>query len=519
MKKSSLFKATTLLMIVTMISKFVGFGREVAIANFFGATIYTDAYLIALAVPTVLFGPVMKAINFVFIPIFDKFRREGRDKPLALRFTGYGFLVTTLLFIVPVLLFPADVVRLFAPGFDEYAVGVGATMVQILIVLIVFRFLSAVFTAILHVDRNFVVPGLTGFPYSLIIIGFSFLLHRQLGIYALIWGTFFGTLAQWLMLIPWTAKSRFQGALTDKCADGLRHIGLLLPPVILGSMAQQVKAMIDRMFASGLAEGSISYLSYASMIYLLPLSLFVTVVITVAYPSMVEYANEGDMASFKDTLNKSLGSMWFLLMPVVVGFIVFTGPMVTLIYERGEFDALATAETAFALRFYGIGLIGAALHQLMIKCFYSLKDTRTPLYATFIMIAVNIGINFALIGPLRHGGLAFGTALAALTGGGYLFVILSRRIGRLVEAGFWLNMAKSVVAAVVMGLCLLVVSTFVGEIGHLSFIWQALLVGSVLVASAGVYFLVAWVLKVDALTEVVAMGREYLERRRSKKIA
>jgi len=278
--KNTLVKSAVLLMVLTIISKFFGFAREMTQAYFFGADMYTDSYLVAMTIPTVLFLAVSSAINNVFVPVYDRYRAQGRDKALVWKFAQIGLILTVLVFVIPVFLNTNLAVRLFAPEFPDEAVVLAAGMLRVLIFIVFFRLFSAISTAVLHVNRNFLVPGMVGIPYSLAIMAFSALLAKEMGINALVWGTFAGVAIQFFVLVPWLARTKMGGTVRDKVADGLKEIAFLLPPVLMGSLAGQAKTMTDRIFASGLAEGSISFLNYALRVKDLPVGLLINTLIT-----------------------------------------------------------------------------------------------------------------------------------------------------------------------------------------------------------------------------------------------
>lgn len=512
MKTNSLVKSAGILIILTAASKLLGFGREVSIAYLFGASAQTDAYLMALSIPTLLFTGVSAAISSVFIPVFDRYHKQGRGKPLLVKFLAIGAGITVFAFIIPTLIFSRQLVSIFAPGFDAATADMTMAMLRILTIIILFRFFSAVIRAVLHVERNFVIPGLEGFPYNIFIIGVSFALYRYLGIYALVWGTLFGVAAQTLFKTPWLLRTKFQGGWWDNCRDGLREIFYLLPPVIIGSMATQIKVTIDRMFASTLAEGSISYLNYANRLVGLPQGLLVTAVITVIYPSLVSFGNGGELKSFRETYIKAINSMQFMLIPMIVGFWVLALPIIELVYQRGNFSDLAVTQTVAPLRFYGLSLIGSMLTALTVKAMYALGDTKLPLVSTGVMIVTNIILNFLLIGPLQHGGLALATSIASFIGGGILVYLLARKIGGLNIRRSLIDGGKSVLAALIMGGVIYLAYT-----GGLSVIpgrWLsklALLLATT-VLGAGVYFLGTTVFKVQGAMEAKLMLDRVLER-------
>lgn len=512
MKQNTLTKSAIIVIILTMVSKVLGFGREMVVAALFGATALTDAYNIAVTIPTLLYSGVGAAISSVFIPVYDRFRKQKRDKSLVTGFILFGLGITAVIFVIPIGLFSRQLVNLFAVGFDDVTAGITAAMVKILCLIILFRFLSSVIRAVLHVNRNFVIPGLEGLPYNILIISVSFALYQKLGIYALVWGTLFGVAAQTLFKLPWLLKTNMYGRWNEPCKDGLKEILLLLPPVIIGSMAGQIKAVTDKIFASTLAEGSISYLNYSSRLVGLPQGLMVTAIITVAYPSLVDYINNREFDKFRDTFTKAISSMQFLLMPMVVGFVVLALPIIQLVYQRGSFDLAAAMQTAAPLQFYSLGLIGTMLNSFSVKALYAMGDTKTPLLVTLITITVNVVLNFIFIGSLQHGGLALATSLAHWLGGVLLVWLLARKIGGINFRPILADAGKSLAASMVMGIVIYWLYRFIVPLMPSGRFWAVLNLAVVISLGAGVYFLSAALLKAQGAMETKLLVKKVWQR-------
>jgi putative peptidoglycan lipid II flippase len=503
--EKNITRSAIIVIVLTMASKVLGFGREMVIAALFGATALTDAFNMALTIPTLLYSGVGSAVNSVFIPVYDRFRKQKRDKSLVIRFILIGLVVTALLFVLPIGLFSKQLVKLFAVGFDDATASITAGMVKILCVMILFRFLSSVTRAVLHVNRNFVIPAMDGFPYNLVIIGVSFALYQKLGIYALVWGTLFGVASQTLFKLPWLLKTKMHGDLKVPSADGLKEILHLLPPVILGSMASQIKSVTDKMFASTLAEGSISYLNYSSRLVGLPQGLLVASIITVVYPSLVDYINSQEYDKFRDTFTKAINSMQFLLIPMVVGFVALALPITQLVFQRGNFDTEAVIQTAIPLRFYSIGLIGTMLSSFSIKAFYAMGDAKTPLLVSFGSISINVLLNFLFIGSLKHGGLALATSLSHWFGGVLLVWLLARKIGGLKVWPMLADAGKSLAASLLMGIVVYFIYNILMPLIPSGRLWAAVLLAAVIILGAGIYFLCAILFKAQGTNETKAL--------------
>lgn len=508
--KSTLVKSTALLIVITVLSKLTGFGREVTQANFFGANIATDAYIVAMTIPSILFLAVGEAIKNVFVPVYDRFRAHDRDKALVWKFTLVGMILCILVVILPVFLNTDFAVRILAPDLPDEGIALAAGMLRVLIFIVFFRLFVSVCTAILHVNRNFLVPGLIGIPYNLTIIVFCFLLAGRLGIDALIWGTFIGVALRFLVLIPSLGKIKLGGAIRDKAGDGLKEIALLLPPVLAGSLAKELMTITDRIFASGLAEGSISYLSYANRIKELPVGMLIGTIITVLYPTLVSHANDRKWGEYRSILANTITTMTFLLLPITVGLAILALPITQLVFMRGEFGMAASEATAYALRFYSLHILGAMVYLLMVRAHYAIKDVKTPLYAMLIAVSLNIVMNIIFIPYLQHGGIALATAISFLVAGLFMYKRLCKRTGPLLGKRMLGDIGKSTLATAAMALLCFGLYTVVAPYIPAGFVEKAAVTGGIVLVCAGLYLVLAWVLKISAMEQARALIKKAL---------
>ena len=507
-------------MALTMISKFFGFGREMVVASLFGASAETDAWFLAVGVPLLLAGPVTAAIERVFIPIFDDSIANNKAKSLLFRFSSLTLLITFAVLIVPVWIFAPTVLKIMAPGFDAQGIALAAGMVRVAVFLTFFRVTASIIRSVLHVNRNFIIPGLAGIPNNIIIMLFSFLFYRQWGIYALVWATLIASVFQLLYQLPCVLKSNLSGQLTAPSNNYLREMLTLLPPVILGSMSGQVKGIVDRMFASGLAEGSISFLNYASLLKAMPSTLLIGTVATVVYPSLVTLNNSKNIAAFKRTLTQSLSTMVFLTIPIMVGMVILAEPMVAFVYQRGAFDAAAAQGTSYAFRFFALGLPGYAFFMLMNQAFYAIKDTKTPLVAMLISVLLNAFLNGLLIGSLQHGGLALATSISLTASGLYLLIKLQKRIGHLGLMGLRNEAAKAITAGLGMALvCSFALTVAQRFFNPDTFVMKGLYVSILITLGALTYFALSWLLGSQGIKQSADIVKRLTGRRVPPKAA
>lgn len=204
-------------------------------------------------------------------------------------------------------------------------------------------------------------------------------------------------------------------------------------PRVFGAGITQINLIVDSQFASALAAGSISYLYYAGRVTELTLGIFAISISTVILPTLSRLAAEGKSEEVRETLRTALRLIFFICLPSSVGLIVLRVPIISLLFERGQFDGQATLFTSQALGFYALGLVSFAGVTVLSAAFYSYQDTRTPVKIGVITFLVHLALIFLLKGPLQAGGIALSTSLSAALNMGLLFVLFSRSWGSLWE--------------------------------------------------------------------------------------
>jgi putative peptidoglycan lipid II flippase len=508
MSNSTIFKWTGIVAGLLVFSRLLGFLREAAIAYRFGASAETDAYMAAVVLPQLLFLSFNDSIKTAFIPVYGEYHRERAGQSLAL--TSFVILAALLTLLSVALVISAPwVVRLVAPGFSGEKYESTVVMARILLPGLLFMGLSGLSSGVLHTKRNFLIPAIPAYASNLIIIGTALLLGMRYGIVGLAWGTTVGFASQFFSQLPAVARHGvFQGKL-DLQHPGLRKMAVVLPPILLGGAAIEIKTLVDRMFGSLLPDGSLTALSFASRIYLLPNGIIVLALLTVIYPTLVELNVERKMKEFKAIFRQGAGLIILLILPIMVGLLLLREPVVRLIFERGEFGMLATAKTANALAFYSIGLLPLGMLLLIKRVFFALKDTRTPMLAMLFTGLLNIFFNWLLIKPLGLGGIALGTSLAVYAGAAGLLVLLRMKIGAFAGRQLLLTLQKSCLAALLMGIVVQLGSNF---LTGGSFVRQVLELGSLIALGAFVYLLAAYLLRVEELAVGLNIIRRKIKR-------
>jgi putative peptidoglycan lipid II flippase len=266
-------------------------------------------------------------------------------------------------------------------------------------------------------------------------------------------GTVVGGLGQVVLQWPVLAREGFRYRPAFDWSDPeLRRVAMLMGPAIIGLAAVQVNLFVNSILATGEGTGAVSWLSYAFRLMYLPIGLFGVSIATAAIPGISTLAARDETAAMRGAISKGLRMMLMLNVPATLGLVALAGPVVGLIFERGEFTAADTSATAVALMFYAPGLIGYSFVKLASPAFYALHDSRTPVVVSILTMVLNILLNVTLVGLMGYPGLALGTALAALFNASALLWRLRGRLGGLEGTTLAISLGKILIASAVMAL-------------------------------------------------------------------
>ncbi|MDR0675938.1 MAG: murein biosynthesis integral membrane protein MurJ [Elusimicrobiota bacterium] len=503
-KKNSNYKNISKFAGSTMISRILGYFRDMVIANFFGAGFYADIFYVAYRVPN-LFRRLLGegALISAFIPIYTDYlshKSEEEQKKFlgsVLSALAIALCAITILGII----FTPFILKIITPGFinqpEKFRLAV--LLSRIMFPFFIAIGFSALFMGILCVHSIFIYSALSSCFLSIseLLIMFSIVPFVAQKV-AIIWlsiavviGGIWQALFQLIPIIKQKIKMTF---CLDFKNDGLKKILILMIPAIIGSSTDQVSAFVDVIFASWLREGSISALYYSNHLMLLPLSLFGVAVSVVALPNLSKSASFENFKELKKMLRDNINIMIYFIIPSTVGLIVLANPIVKLLFERGKFDTLATAMTSSTLQFYCLGLFSYACVKIISTAFYSLKDTKTPVKIAAFCVVTNVIANFILMKPLKVGGLALATAISSTINLLLLLYSLRKRIGKL---GFFKkqrisNFVKVFISSIFMGI--------ICSVSYKFFIWNKFL-AFIIPIFLGIFFYLSltYILKVNEI--------------------
>ena len=520
-EKKRVAKAAGTVGLATLLSRVFGFIRDVVVAGFFGAGLATDAFFVAFRIPNLLRRLFAEgSLTIAFVPVFTEYL-EKKTKRDAVDLPNVAFTLLSIILVVVSLLgviFSPFIVKIIAPGFskipDKYHLTVFLT--RLMFPYIFFISLVALCMGILNSLRHFAAPALApvALNISMIIAALGLRNYFNEPIIALAVGVMAGGIIQLVMQFPFLVRVGVKLKPDFHFNNpGVKRIGLLMLPAVFGAAVYQINIFVSTLLASLLPGGSVSYLYYADRIVQLPLGIFAIAIGTAALPSFSEQAARGDYEDLKKTLSFSLSLILFVTIPAMVALIVLRVPIISVLFQRGEFDALSTILTAQALLFYAVGLWAFSIIRVIVSVFYSLQDTKTPVKVAVIALTVNIIMGIILMFPLKHGGLALATSIASAVNAVMLFILLRKQIGPFLEKEFYASFLKVTVASLIMGVVILVITCAFGFSTEQPFTDRSMILALAIFAGLAVFVAASLAMKSREMVETVRIVGRKLKRR------
>ncbi len=421
----------------TLVSRVLGFVRDLITAATLGAGLFADAFFVAFRIPNLLRSLFAEgSLTMAFIPAFSRVRAEegeARAQEMARSVLAWLLSILTVITLLA-MYFAPELTGLIAPGFarNPELLDTTASLLRICFPFIIFISGVGLCMGILNALDHFFAPA---FAPCLLNIGFiTFALAGwQLGLnvaYCLAWGVLVSGLAQWLFQQPFLARLGFAWRGPWRWFDpAVVRMGRLMLPSVFGSAVYQINLLLGTLLASFLPVGSISYLYYADRLVQFPVGVFGLAVSTAALPSLSRLCAEGRMDEFSGVVRSAMRLSLFISLPAMAGLIALAGPLIGLLFGRGAFGPEAIQATSTALVAYGVGLPAIALVRPLVGAFYALDDTRTPVLVAALCVGVNVLLGWGLMQFLSHAGLALAVSVASFMNVALLSWLLKRRVG------------------------------------------------------------------------------------------
>ncbi len=461
-------KAAGIISLATLLSRVLGFIRDMVVAKVFGATGVADAFYVAFRIPNLLRELFAEgSMSAAFIPVFTEYLTRG-SKEEAKRLSNAAFnallIMLSLVTIAGILAAPW-IVRLIAPGFSDepgkYALTVLLT--KIMFPYLLFIGLAALCMGILNSLRSFAAPALSPAIFNICIIAATVFLSPQIKepIIGVSIGVLIGGICQFLFQLPGLKNQNMLFSPgTNFNHPGVKRIGFLMLPLLIALSVSQVNILVNTLLASYLSEGSVSYLYYSMRLIHFPLGLFGVALATAVLPILSSQSVSKEYDKLRETFSFGLRLVFFLSFPAMAGLIFLRIPIVNLFFQRGEFTYQATLGTSEAVLYYSLGLWAFAGVRIVVPAFYAIQDTRTPMKIASISMLLNIVLNILLMGPLGHRGLALATSLSSIFNLTTLTWILRQRLGRVDGRRIFSSFKRIILSLSVIVIICWVVSNF-----------------------------------------------------------
>ena len=416
-------QSASVIALATVVSRILGFLRDVVIAFSLGAGPMADAFFVAFRVPNLLRRLFAEgSMTMAFIPVFTRVRQEsGLEQAFVLARSVMIWLLAILgVLTILAMLGAKPLTFAVAAGFnfkdDPAVLELTVLLLRICFPYILFISGVALCMGILNSLGHFFAPALAPCVLNIVLILVA-LSAYWLGVripVALAVGVLVAGLGQWLLQQPFLKARGFswRGPISLR-QRGVRRMGRLMLPTVFGAAVYQLNILVNTNLASFLPHGSISYLYYADRLVQFPLGVFGAAISTAALPSLSALASRKEAQGFSQAVEDTIGLNLFISLPAAAGLIALREPIISTLFGHGAFSNASVQATALALIGYAVGLPAFCCVRALVSAFYALEDTKTPVRVASVCLVINAGLGLSLMGPLNHFGLALAVSLAS----------------------------------------------------------------------------------------------------------
>lgn len=454
-KVNKLTRSATALIVFALVGKIMGFARETLIANYFGAGVETDAFNAALKSTNLITAIVSNAIANTFIPMLSKVKSDEGEGKVDYHTNNMLFMsifMSIILTIIGIIVAPL-IVSFVGQGFSPEAFNLTLQLTKIGMPVMIFSAIVGVMTGYLQSQERFAATGAIPIPLNIVYIVYLIFLSNQFGVVGLTIASVLAIAAQVVFLFPETLRAGHKYFPVFNMKDKyVTHALELSIPVLLSVAVNDINIAINTAFASGLEEGTVSWLNYANKLNILILGIFIAAITSIVFPILSKNFSEGDMEAGRKSMAASTRLIFLITIPATIGLIVLAKPIVEIAFQRGKFNSYDAQMTSQALMFYAPALTALSLNTLLNRVYYSLQDTKTPLIISTITVALNVVLNFIFVRILGHRGLALALTLGTNISVLVSFMGLRKKLGNIYGWSYLRAIIKNMTAALVMGL-------------------------------------------------------------------
>ena len=510
----SVLKAAWLIALVTIASKLIGFARDMVVANFYGATMVSDAYFYALQIPSlaiIILGGVGGPFHSAAVAIFSKIIPDLNSKPedfvnkLYNTFLTITFLVFAFLAILG-FIFADKIMGIIISAGSPELINLAALHFKIMSPIILIGGIIGIFYGLLIVHKQYILPNLSPMVLSIIVIAVISTVHNDKSGIALAVATTVGAICQILIQFPKLRQIgyRIKPNLHLKNNPQFKNICELLFPAILSSTVGQISIYIDMFFASTLIEGAWTSVVFANRIFQFPVGILVTAFLVPLFPIFSRLAGEGNSDAIKTYFNKGVGVLFFASVPMIIIILLLAKDGISLVFERGAFNSDAVIMVAEALCFLSFSILPYVFRDSITRVYYAFNDSKTPFIVATSSIILKAFLNWLLILKLGMGiaGITLSTSFVTLYNATLLGLFIFKKI-KLDYKSLFINFGKMLVAGVLTLIAGWFICLNIDNLTMPKYVFEAVKILVVTVLCLGIYTLLNIIFKMEYAKELL----------------
>ena len=506
-RSTGILKAAWLIALVTILSKFVGFFRDVVTAKYYGASIVSDAYFYAYQIPSfaiILLGGVGGPFHSATVAIFSKLIPDINSKPSEFVNKLYNTFLVLSVFFFSMLgllcyLFSNQIMGIIISNGTPELISLAALHLRIMTPVFIVGGIVGIYYGLLITYKKFMLPNFSPMVMSIVIIIAVCMAKNDNAGLVLAWATTVGAICQFLLQFPQIKKIGFKFHPNLNFANNaeLKSICELLVPAVFSSTIGQLHIYVDMFFTSALREGAWTALGYANRIFQFPVGILVTAFLVPLFPLFTRLVAKNDMEGIKEYFNKGVGLLFFVAIPIIIGILALGLDCVKLVFERGEFTASDSLMVFDALLYLSFSILPYVFRDSITRVYYAFDDSKTPFLVAASSILLKFIFNYIFISKLgwQIGGITLSTSLVTLYNALVLGILISKKV-QMDYKNLFINLLKMMFVG---GLTLIVSFYCVKLTSDLNILLRLILIS---IEIFGLYVMLSYMFKVNYIGEI-----------------
>lgn len=455
-------KSVVIIFIFTLLSKVMGFFRELTIASKFGLGAETDTFFMAISLITMIGNVLVVSLNTTFIPVLSQVEEaEGKSGKIyhANNALNISLVFAILIFAIVELTAPV-IVKIAAPGFHGEQMSQLIWFLRFGIPVVIISSAIGITRGFLHSEMKFFETALSNISFNVVYLVYLVLFASTYKIDMLIFVHLIAVLSQFLLQVFPLRSVGFKYKPVFNLHDKyIRRMGVLILPVLAGIAIQDLNFLIDKSLASNLVSGSISALNYSVRVNNLVQVVFVTAITTVLFPLLTKAFSQNDKKTQIILVKKGFITILIITFPTMIASLLLHQLIIEAAFLRGKFDVSAVTMTGWALFYYAFALVPMGLRVFLNQIFYSIQDTRTPFYNSVVTLISNFIFSVILSYYMAYKGLALGTSISLTITVGFMMHRLKAKSIYFIDRDSTLKIIKVVFSSVIMGVAIVIMKT------------------------------------------------------------